>query len=114
MSKKIIKKRPKHLTRDDRKKKRIQIMLVLLTICVCIILAFQCITSLIDKEWPVRLNYLQQPVGPGLQLIVLVTVIICGIIWLWQQMFGKKEPEQKENRKNKDSNFQYPHQRIKF
>lgn len=77
-------------------------------------LAFQCITGFKDDEWPVGLNYLQQSVGPGLQLIVLVAIIICGIIWLWQQIFGKKEQEPKKKQKYKRSDFKYPHQGIKF
>lgn len=111
---KVIKRKNKHNTREQRKKKRTKFFLVVCTICIFILIAYQAITGIINNDWQGGLNYYGQPVDPGLQLVVLISVIVIGIIWIWQQIFGKKEQKQKKKAKHKYSYVQYPHERIGF
>jgi hypothetical protein len=84
------------LSRDQKRKRNTTIILVICVICMSIALAYQAISDTLNKNLEGHLNYLGQPVTPGLQLVTLAIAIIAVILWAWQKLFRKKETKEKK------------------
>lgn len=91
-----------------RKSRRTQALTAIVAIALGLLLAYQAITDIIEGNYVMGENYLGQPVGPGLQLIVCVVALVVGVVLAWQYFHPKSEPEGKKKRE-KPCNFKWPH-----
>ncbi|MCL5282516.1 MAG: hypothetical protein M1376_21725 [Planctomycetes bacterium] len=74
---------------------------------LCLLLAHQAITSIVTGDYVMGENYMGQPVGPGLQLVVLATALVVGIVAVWQYFHPK--PDAKKNSKSKSYYGRWPY-----
>jgi ABC-type nickel/cobalt efflux system permease component RcnA len=107
-----IRRRSKRLSGEARKSRRTQAISAILTIAIGSLLAFQAITAIARGDRIMGENYLGQPVGPGLQLIVCAVAIVVGIVLAWQSFRRKPKPERKEKVKSNAIYFRWPHDNI--
>lgn len=88
----------------------------LLAFGLMLLLGYQAIAKIVAGDAVMGENYLGQPVGPGLQLVVCLVAGVVGVVMVWQY-FHPKPPETKEHtrkrrKREKACDFRLPHERV--
>ena len=93
------------MPRSGKESRKRNIIAAAIAIPMIVLVAYQAISNIIHGRTGGE-NYLWQPVGPGLQLSVLVVIAVVGAVSGWRYLFGKpidKDKEKKINRSRKIS-----------
>jgi hypothetical protein len=102
----------KRSSRPPKERRRVQLLTAVVAIALGLLLAWQAIRDIVEGNPVMRENYLGQPVGPGLQLVVVAAVVLVGGIALWQHFRPSKPESRRKGRRNKPCDPKYPHERI--
>jgi len=100
----------KHDSRAVRKGRRTTVLSAIAAFALGVLLAYQAITDIVEGNYVMGENYLGQPVGPGLQLVVCLVAVVVGVVMVWQYFHPKPpEAEGKKSKREKACYFKWPH-----
>ena len=80
------------------KKRRNVILSAIVAAGLALLLAYQAIKDIVDGNYVMGENYFGQPVGPGIQLLVLLVVLFVGIVSAWQYLHPRPESKRKKEK----------------
>ncbi len=101
----------KRITRAARNSRRRNVLAATVAIAMIALVAYQAISDLINGRIGGE-NYYGQPVGPGLQLIVLAVITVIGTILGWRHLFSKPSAKDKQKKRDGSGGNGYRHEQM--